>query len=410
MGVLSKFEQLCFKRMHPSHQPTLAQDRLCVARMRYNTRTLSEPECCLSIVTGSMVIQLGPRQLKQTEVFYKNLCYCDMANFHERVEGQHTFRYCTSAYPVPRETPFASEDLVFRCTTIGKDGEAIEPPMPGGSVALADSAKPELPELAWAVVQEGREDFYESVVRPHVVEKGLSASFQAPPRFGKTHRLQRLAVDLQAAGHTVQMVALCHVAVRNLGDTAMAVHAFCRRHVLNGTFKGWVLLDEVSQAPLALASCLAHLHSAGTNIVRFGDELQLRPVERARRGKPVELFCLQSGLLKLWCVGTCLELAHDWRSTDRTLADRFIQARHTDRETAIADALARILAKLSPADGNGCQRHQRHRLINAASQKLAALKYRESFPDGLVGIWCLRRLSRRMPMRPRRAESSRAQH
>ena len=75
------------------------------------------------------------------------------------------------------------------------------------------------------------------------------------------------------------MVALCHVAVRNLGEGAMAIHAFCHIHVLNGTFRGWVLLDEVSQIPLALASCLEQLHTAGTNIVCFGDEWQLQPVE-----------------------------------------------------------------------------------------------------------------------------------
>ena len=125
-------------------------------------------------------------------------------------------------------------------------------------MTLGDSAKPELPELAWTVVQEDRAYFYEEVVRPHVVEKGLSARFQAPPGFGKTHVLKRLAADLRGAGHVVQMVALCHVAVRNLGEDAMAIHAFCHRHVLNGTFKGWVLLGEVSQVPLALANCLEH--------------------------------------------------------------------------------------------------------------------------------------------------------
>ena len=87
---------------------------------------------------------------------------------------------------------------------------------------------------------------YKDVVRPHVVDKGLSAKFQAPPGFGKTHILKRLAADLRAAGHAVQIMALCHVAVRNLGEDAITIHAFCHRHVLNGTFKGWARLDEVS--------------------------------------------------------------------------------------------------------------------------------------------------------------------
>lgn len=139
--------------------------------------------------------------------------------------------------------------------------------MPGGTLALADSVKPELQELSWTVVQEGRTYVYAEVVRPHLVEKGLSARFQAQPGFGKTHIWKRLAVQLRAAGHTVHMVALCHEAVRTLGEDAMASHAFCHRHVLDGTLKGWVILDAVSQAPFALANCLELLHNAGTDIV-----------------------------------------------------------------------------------------------------------------------------------------------
>ena len=61
-----------------------------------------------------------------------------------------------------------------------------------------------------------------------------------------------------------------------------------------------------------------------------------------------------------------------------------MQARHTDRGTAIADALARFPAKPGPADWNLCLSHRRRRLINAECQALAARRYRESFPDGLV--------------------------
>lgn len=48
--------------------------------MLYITRKLSEPEYCLSIVTDGVLLQLGPRQLKQTEDLYKHLRYCDLAN------------------------------------------------------------------------------------------------------------------------------------------------------------------------------------------------------------------------------------------------------------------------------------------------------------------------------------------
>ena len=127
-----------------------------------------------------------------------------------------------------------------------------------------------------------------------------------------------------------------------------------------------MLLDEVSQVPLALASCLEHLHNAGTKIVCFGDEWQLQPVEPTWRGKPVEPDALmRARLLKLWCDGTCFELTHYWRSTDRTFAVWFMQARHTDRKTAIADALARFPAKSGSADWYLCLSHRRCCSINA---------------------------------------------
>lgn len=143
---------------------------------------------------------------------------------------------------MPHEAPLESEELVFKCTTIGKGGGPNEPHMPGGALVFADSAKPEFPELLWAMVQEDRAAFYERVVRPHVVEKGLSAKCQARPSIGKTHMLKRMAVDLQAASHIIQMVARCHGAVRYLGETAMTNHAFCHKHAHHGTFNGWGVL------------------------------------------------------------------------------------------------------------------------------------------------------------------------
>ena len=94
--------------MRPIHQLTLEHERLCVARMLYITRKMGEPEYCLGIVTDGVFLQLGQRQLKQTEEFYKNLRYCDLANLHERFEATHTLRNYTSAHPVPKEAPFES--------------------------------------------------------------------------------------------------------------------------------------------------------------------------------------------------------------------------------------------------------------------------------------------------------------
>ena len=128
--------------------------------MLYNTRELCEPKYCLSIVTDGVFRQLGPRQLNQTEDFYKHLRYCVLANLHERFEAKRTLRHYTSTHPVPRETPYESEELVFKCSTRGRGCEPIEPQMPGGTLTLGDSVKPALPELAWTVVREDGADFY----------------------------------------------------------------------------------------------------------------------------------------------------------------------------------------------------------------------------------------------------------
>lgn len=66
---------------------------------------------------------------------------------------------------------------------------------------------------------------------------------------------------------------------------------------------------------------------------------------------------MRSRLLKLGSDCTCVALTRYWRSMDRTFADWFIQARHTDRKTAMADTLARFPAKPGPADWNLCLSH-----------------------------------------------------
>ena len=114
--------------------------------------------------------------------------------------------------------------------------------------------------------------------------------------------LKQLKVDLEAAGHKIATVALCHVACRNLGPGAQTLHSFCHRHVLHGTFEGWVLIDEVSQVSLQLAACLEKLALSKCKLVCFGDRLQLGPIMPTWRGKPVDGDALiNSRLLKLWC-------------------------------------------------------------------------------------------------------------
>lgn len=87
-------------------------------------------------------------------------------------------------------------------------------------------------------MSEDKTHVYDEMAWTHVVEQALTATCQASPRFGEIHLIKRLCQALHAESHSVQMVALCYTAMRNLEEGAMASHAFCHRHVLNGLFEG----------------------------------------------------------------------------------------------------------------------------------------------------------------------------
>ena len=48
-------------------------------------------------------------------------------------------------------------------------------------------------------------------------------------------------------------------------------HRFVARHAVRGSFKGWILLDEVSMCPISILFALDQLRLNGTKIITFGD-------------------------------------------------------------------------------------------------------------------------------------------
>lgn len=90
---------------------------------------------------------------------------------------------------------------------------------------------------------------------------------------------QALVPGSPAEGHTVQMVALCHVGVCILGEGALAIHACCHRHVLNITIKGWVLLDQVGPH----TACFGQLRGAAPHIGHDDRVLRGRTAAQAFR-------------------------------------------------------------------------------------------------------------------------------
>jgi hypothetical protein len=75
------------------------------------------------------------------------------------------------------------------------------------------------------------------------VKNGGSFVCDAPPGFGKSELLKRVR---EAIGECT-VIAPTHTAVRR-HPGAMTVHSFVHKHILNGTFKGTLLIDEYSHA------------------------------------------------------------------------------------------------------------------------------------------------------------------
>ena len=89
---------------------------------------------------------------------------------------------------------------------------------------------------------------------------------------------------------------------------------------MQGAFKGWILLDEISMVGIGLLAALDQLRLHGTKIISFGDWGQLAPHPESNsfRGEsiPAETF-KNSRLYKTWSDCTCFELTRCRRCDHR---------------------------------------------------------------------------------------------
>ena len=201
----------------------------------------------------------------------------------------------------PRQRDMESPHEVYKVKDVP------EAKFPGGTLALAQHVEPPAHrELEWRVCEEEGDSFIADVVLPHV-EAGLSCTVLGPPGVGKTECLKKVEAVLVAQGHQVKKLSLAHVAARIVeGDT---VHSFLARHVLNGTYKGVILLDEISNEVLPLLAVLDIARLGGARIITFGDFDQLPPIANSWRGEAVADDVFQhSRLYKTWSDSTMFRL------------------------------------------------------------------------------------------------------
>lgn len=166
-------------------------------------------------------------------------------------------------------------------------------------------------------------------------------------------------------------LAPTHAAARQLPD-ADTVHHFCGKYAMQGAYKGWILLDELSMCCLPLLAVLDQLRLGGTKICTFGDWDQLppHPESNSWRGCPVSATAFrESRLYKSWSDCTCFQLTRCRRSDQQ----------HFDFYTTLSQSLPKAIAEsrkryreVEDADLHVCISHKRRRAISTAKQRRAA--------------------------------------
>jgi len=387
---VTRTELKSYASMRPIHQICLSQERLVMAKMAYVLEHLEIPRRLLSIRNDGASIQPGRRWEAVKEVL--GLSYGALTRLQDAHES---LRRCVA----PRlERQSSSETPVFRFKehqlVTAEDGSEerrpLEPDWPGGELAIRDGETPELPDLTWQVEEEpesGEDDFYERVVRPRVVEQQQPLLLTGPAGVGKSEVLRRLDRDLQAQGHTVAKITLTHVACRRLDD-ARTAHHFVIRHVLNGSFRGWVLIDEIGMLPAVLLTLLENLHILQVKFVMFGDWNQLSPPMNHWRAATLRPDAFrQSRLLHLWAGGAEFRLTRCRRS-NREHFDFCLRILDLPLRQAVEEARRAFPRTAGAAHEHGEMHlvlsHSRRVELNALCQHAAAARYRERYPDAPV--------------------------
>jgi hypothetical protein len=424
---IMKVEQLKLSSMRPIHQICLEAERLNVARALYIIRHYSKIDNqILSIQVDGIYYQPGKKAAKKIENDLSTMTYGDLPRLREKyecerksvlvkaepllveppplLEGQkdlHNKLAVPSIESNKTATKRKSQIVVVpppqasqknlhgdRCrwpqavststTRVYRVEEVREAVMPGGTLAFKEAVRPIIEPLAWTILVEQPDsaDFYNDVIRPHIIEQGRSAFISGPPGVGKSWVLKKLKEELEAKGEKVKVISLTHVAARNVfGRTA---HSFVHRFVQYGRFKGYLLVDEVSMMCLPLLAALETLSLSGCKIICFGDWDQLPPINNSWRGQPVMPKVFEhSRLMKIWCESSMFVLTRCRRAKDdESFFNWYTKIPRMTLQVAKEEARARLPSNGKDADWNLVISHYRRIKINDALQKAATQAYK----------------------------------
>ena len=130
-----------------------------------------------------------------------------------------------------------------------------------------------------------------------LVDKNESVAVWGSPGTGKTHLCKRLVQHLRDKGQRVECIALTHTCARLI--TGGTIQAFLHRYVLNGSYQGWIWLDECGLVGASLWNFLGILCLGGVKWILSGDcsDAQLGPPCNVWAGKEIHSSFFGSRLM-----------------------------------------------------------------------------------------------------------------
>lgn len=167
-------------------------ERLLMAKAIYILLDMGLKDCrILSIRNDGISVQPGKHPVAVRERMQK-MIYGKLSRLSEQKAAP--LRRFSVPPATPIETPSSSETLAFRVEVKPAD-------MPGGLLALRDSPVFELPKQSWKIQSEGLtdDDFYKSVIYPHVIEEGRWGTHHRPRRDRQEHHSETPGGRLEGA-------------------------------------------------------------------------------------------------------------------------------------------------------------------------------------------------------------------
>ena len=278
-SFVSKITMLESWSMQPIYMFCLDYERLMIAKITDIALSLKTPRSSIiEYSTDNVLIQAGPALTnKLKNITLEELGLTGKSNAF-RIEEDYI-----------RDKPKHAYDPLSSC----------DPPTCG---------------FQWHSIVE-RDDVDVLAIARHIVsEKGEGLFLSGAGGTGKSWVAMRLVEELEKLGHKVVKTALTHVAARNLGGCTLA--SFVHKYILNGSFRGTLVVDEISLLGTSMLNFLNMLCLANVRFILIGDFAQLPPIANYWCAKELlENKFAKSRLLHTMSSGNILHLTKCRRSS-----------------------------------------------------------------------------------------------